>query len=582
MSHSIEYFMWGFQSHFQAAVEFTVERVIGQFARSVDPRVFVIGFLRGGGTRHPICVEPDDVGVAPDDLASVPGRAGELLQADPDRAMWNSDARVHERFLEGLRDRAWRTAVAEVLEGRLGGRFFVTSSVDVEQHRVFVAIGLPKEVVDSFPALTSDRVDDSRIVLTRSLLEASMRHLLSEVVRALYQPDPGSTLGPLVDADEIARVAGEALAMDTAYRADSREPAHGFFGALNRVTTTTYERRTGRGRLLVASPGASGVDRVLMLERPVPMAETRALRKLLETSRGDGLALLTNGSVAYGLGDFNATYDVRTESVFEVVVSGTGSWELCHAKQPLMVVNYGVPSLSEPRVHKSEVENLATRIFGREACRADRLWDLAEAASEAEHGTMLVVSSGAASEASRLQAQALVVEPKRLEPALVKQVTTIDGAVLVDPHGVLAAIGVILDGTATPEGDRSRGARFNSAVRYLSSAPHATMIMLMSEDGMIDLLPKRSPRIRRTDVVEALEGLQEAGALEPVVNAKKFSRALDRVRHLAFYLTAQQCQTVNELVEAHWRRRRDAGANIWIIETPLSPSPSMSDEYFIE
>jgi hypothetical protein len=103
---------------------------------------------------------------------------------------------------------------------------------------------------------------------------------------------------------------------------------------------------------------------------------------------------------------------------------------------------------------------------------------------------MLVVSSEAAAEAARLASQALLVEGVALSPALVRQVTSIDGAVLVDPGGVVIAIGVILDGTASGDGDRARGARYNSAVRYLATAPRSTMIVLVSEDGTLDLLPR--------------------------------------------------------------------------------------------
>lgn len=52
------------------------------------------------------------------------------------------------------------------------------------------------------------------------------------------------------------------------------------------------------------------------------MRETRTIRKLLETSRREGDALLSNGAVAYGLGDIRPSYDPASESVFEVVVSG--------------------------------------------------------------------------------------------------------------------------------------------------------------------------------------------------------------------------------------------------------------------
>jgi DisA bacterial checkpoint controller nucleotide-binding len=195
-------------------------------------------------------------------------------------------------------------------------------------------------------------------------------------------------------------------------------------------------------------------------------------------------------------------------------------------------------------------------------CDSEALWALATAAADAEHGTMLVISERAAKEAARLESQALTVEPTRLDDSLVRQATGIDGAVLVDPSGCCHAIGVILDGTVTGAGDRSRGARYNSAVKYLSSAEDTpTVILLVSEDGMINLLPDLRPRMRRADLEAMLAELREAAA---------------------FYLSPGQIEEVNALRDDHSERRMAEGANIRVIEAPLRPDPEMTDEYLID
>ena len=130
-------------------------------------------------------------------------------------------------------------------------------------------------------------------------------------------------------------------------------------------------------------------------------------------------------------------------------------------------MEFGAPRLPDQQLRRERLDDIASRVFHE--WDSDALWALATAAADAEHGTMLVVSQGAATEAARLVSQALTVEPTRLDDSLVRQVTGIDGAVLVDPSGRCHAIGVILDGTATSGGDRSRGARYNSAVKYLAS-----------------------------------------------------------------------------------------------------------------
>ena len=48
---------------------------------------------------------------------------------------------------------------------------------------------------------------------------------------------------------------------------------------------------------------------------------------------------------------------------------------------------------------------------------------------------------------------------------------------------------VILDGQATTHGDPARGARFNSAVRYVTSAAGKALAVVVSENGFFDVLP---------------------------------------------------------------------------------------------
>ena len=177
------------------------------------------------------------------------------------------------------------------------------------------------------------------------------------------------------------------------------------FDGLNRVATTRYERRVGIGSLLLADARSEHVDRSVTLREPVPIGETRTLRKLLETSSRHGESLLTDGSVVYGLGRQRADYPAASESVFQLLVVGDGVWELHHAGVPLATVQFGAPRLPEQQLRRQRLDDIASRVFGE--CDSDALWALATAAADAEHGTMLVVSESAATEAARLGSQAL-------------------------------------------------------------------------------------------------------------------------------------------------------------------------------
>jgi hypothetical protein len=72
---------------------------------------------------------------------------------------------------------------------------------------------------------------------------------------------------------------------------------------------------------------------------------------------------------------------------------------------------------------------------------------------------------------------------------MVRRVTAIDGAVLLDAERRRHAVGAILDGRATADGRAVRGARWNSALRYVGDMGAPTLAVVVSEDGRVDMVP---------------------------------------------------------------------------------------------
>jgi hypothetical protein len=579
--NTIEQFMWSFQRPFRSSVEFALQKslevVLGETVE--PPTVFLIGLSTEGGQGQPLCVEPEDGPIIPADFDGLHDKANELYHQNPDSHVQFSAEWIHERKHQEFLHRAYGTAISEVLEAKLGPglRFFVGPSAPVEEHLVFTAVGLPDRVLDDTPHLTSTMAD--RYPVTPSLILGTVDEILRLSRRALYEPDPGAGLGIGADSADVAKAAGRALTLSATALAGNLMGSD-LFDGLNRVATTRYERRVGIGSLLLADAGSEHVDRSVTLREPVPIGETRTLRKLLETSSRGGESLLTDGNEVYGLGRQRDGYPAASESVFQVLVVGDGVWELHHAGVALATVQFGAPRLPEQLLRREQLGDICSRVLGE--CDTDALWALATSAADAEHGTMLVISESAAAEAARLESQALTIDPTRLDDSLVRQFTGIDGAVLVDPLGYCHAIGVILDGTATSEGDRSRGARYNSAKKYLASAEgKPTVILLVSEDGMINILPNLRPRIRRADLEAMLDELRDAAAIEPV-HAEQFYKAYRRIEKKAFYLSPGQIDEVNALMTDHWARRRAQGATLWTNEAPLRHDPDMTDEYLID
>lgn len=483
----IELFMWGFQDSFQGAVEGKLQQALAILGLTVEPTVFLIGLLAEGGTRHRLCVQPENGPITPADFGALEDRAAELLADDPDSSADFTAAWITERKHQQARDRAYRGAINEVLEAKLGLRFVTGPPVRVDQHFVYTAVGLPVSAFDDAPHLSSDLAAD-RYPVTRSLVKGVVDAMLDLSAAELHEPNPGADLDFDASPTDLTKAAGIALTNSAVLLAGSH--GSGLFDALNALTNTRYEGRVGVGSLLLALRDTPHVDRELTFVDPVSIRDTRTLRKVLETSTRDGAALLTDGRDVYGLGRPRPDYPAESESVFNLLVTGDGAWELHHGGVALARVEFGAPRLPAQQLQRARFDRVCTEVLGE--YDGDALWTLANAAKGAEHGTMLVISRRAAEEAKRLSSQAIPIEPATLDASLVAKVTSIDGSVLVDPTGDCHAIGVILDGTATTVGDRSRGARYNSAVKYLASTDTPTVILLVSEDGMINLLPKPS------------------------------------------------------------------------------------------
>ena len=103
---------------------------------------------------------------------------------------------------------------------------------------------------------------------------------------------------------------------------------------------------------------------------------------------------------------------------------------------------------------------------------------------------MVVISKGADIEAKRLEKQCIKIKPTYLNSQLVRKVSAIDGAILIEPSTKCHAIGVILDGLASNKGTSSRGARYNSAIRYVELSKYPCLAIVISQDGMVDLVQK--------------------------------------------------------------------------------------------
>ncbi len=551
--------LWPTQHLFRLQVEMELRRALELAAAPMDVVVALVGFPVEGGDDP--TVDPATAPIRPDDVASVPAAAAAMAVPDVDET---ADLRAvlglaSQPSPEDLRRLARARALVEAAGAAPGGAdrtWFAGESAPIGGHDVHVLVGLRTDLLDDLPRLGGT-----------SLLHGIVGEVLRRADLALRQPYPGAERGVLLaTGGEVVRAAARRL-LDRGVPSSQLRPGDRF-DSLNALTALAYEQRPAQGRIVFVD-GTDGAELRVVLADPVDLTSTRAARKLLEVT-DDDLALVVDDGRIVGFG-------TAAEGV-EVVVPARATWELHHAGRPLVRVAFGNPTLPRPLLDRGRFDDVVARTLG--AVDPARLWAVVEAVSEVEHGTAVVFSADAAAEARRLAGQATPVDPVAVDTVDLQRLASIDGALLLDLDGRCHAVAVILDGTAVPGGSPARGARYNSAVRYQASAPPATLVVVVSEDGTVDLVPALEPRIRRQAVTDALEELRHAAAAGSI---ERFARAHNRVAELAFYLSPAQCEEANALFDAQVERRIPGASRDQRYGGPrLAPHPALDDSYFLD
>ncbi|WP_400190604.1 diadenylate cyclase [Hymenobacter sp. B81] len=478
--------MWDYQSLFRVSAQLIAEGVFNLLDRNLRPEVFLVGFAAAREPDEPgaVRLEPPTHRYAAENFRLVKERAV-ALEADTVRdVVYHLHADDHDRSEKmrwyGLVRRATEIELRTLsaAEGRIS---FCSVPVLLNGTLVMVVVQLAADAYYSYYSLNEDPASESR---PPSLLLAVVREVLLECTKALRGSDAEEGR-PLLDRDynELLRAAG---------RRFMHAPAggnHGLYDACNGVAALRHEGDEGRGTMILARRNHPAVVPVLTLEAPVPLRDHRSIRKLLEMSEGR-TALISDATQVFGLGYLVEPTDPAYEPLFTVRFTTHYNWELSHAEHVMMRVVSGTPRLPQRRIDEQYFTQTIRRMWpGMGDATVQTLWELGLKATTQPTGTILIISEGAAQEAQRLSRQCFRVAPRFMTPPVLRLVTNIDGAVLIDPQGTCFAIGAILDGLATEKGDSSRGSRYNSALRYVGSSQYPVLAVVVSEDGWIDLLP---------------------------------------------------------------------------------------------
>ncbi len=482
--------LWPHQTRYYQTAQKLATDLFDALDDELRPRVVLLALpaTEGLATR---CLEPVDCGL---DLREFDGAlkvARRLQQQMP----WPYSERddIAPETLRRRRDsRALRFTAQDILDGLDEGtkyRHLAGLPVLVAGYFVLTVLRFARKPYGAYPSLLPNRFYTDGKPMPSSLLDAALMRFSEESVKALSEAEPGAGfINRPRETEEVLRAAGSAL-LDTPAQALNLDPNTAqLFNTCNTISSLRYEGEGGVGKLLLARRGHPNLAEVFALTCPTPLTDYRAVRKLLEMTTAD-IHLLADGENVYALGRQTGTYEASREDLFTISFLTHYAWELQHNAHVLMRAHYGLPGLARPRLNRARFRRDLSRTFGlTDTRKIERLWEVVLEASRQKSGTILVITTEALAEADRLKLQCTLIEPVPLTPLITRLVTAIDGAVLLDPDGYCYSIGVILDGKATGNGDSARGARYNSAVRYVASSAHPCMAIVVSEDGLLDVL----------------------------------------------------------------------------------------------
>lgn len=550
------------------------KQVLAALGADIEVKILLVGVrLPEVSEGHPVCIEPEDREWDIADFKDVHQISNELFKTHSDHHLFYGDKSSMLDKRENIRLKSVRAAIEQALsrtDQKHGTYSFCGMPVRVGNFHVAPVLQAAQSQIDAFPRLSAPIKFQER-TSTKGLVQALISHLLAEASDILGTKEPGRLFGIFDnDCSGVLRKAGKTLC-DAVSLSLKDVMLQGVFENMNKISELCYEGEAAKGTIIFSPKDLSGPSNNVLLRQPISLDTHKLARKLVEIS-DEHLGCICQGRE--GLIGLRTLSDFGEDSVFRAVFTGHYRWELYVGDTLLMNCAFGVPTVPQPRLTRDEFFSNASRIFlGLTIEQGKALWGAIIAAMDQRHGTMLVVSDEAASESQRLGAQAIPIEPMRLSSALVERISGIDEAILVDRNCECHAFGVILDGIATSTGDPSRGARYNSACRYISSARPPAVCLVFSEDGYVNMVPTLRPQISRREVVNYISRLESLTS----DNYHSTQAWLDDHR---FYLTSEQCEVVNAELSRIHSEPQEVG-EIRLTISKFSPDPEMNEKYYL-
>ncbi|WP_442587999.1 DNA integrity scanning protein DisA nucleotide-binding domain protein [Pedobacter sp. AW31-3R] len=586
--NACDHLIWEHQQHCQISLQLAAEELFNAIDERLSPKIFLIGALITPDRDRPfIVLECPDEEYCVQDFAAI--KQINLQQSllirtadnqEPTGTYDNQENRQQHERLNNL----YVTEIQRALRINDGktNEYFISPPVQIEGYLVYVIAALHKKALNTFYNLSRDRMPSGQKI-SRSLTESMIKVYLEASMNALKAKSQSDFNVLTKSRDELISKAGHDFMVTISTAGQHPNGLHVLFEACNTISSLKYEGAEGLGKMVIARQQHPNVKITMELENPIHIKDFRRMRKFLELA-GNNQMMFSDAVFIYGLCELKGKYNSHDESLFIIHFTKHFHWEVVHKDHVMIAVAFRMPELYSEKIKKEKFYSSLKRVFtGIDRNRMNTLWEVTMEATKQKHGTILAISSDAEREAIRLSSQSFKIKPIKINKELIKQVTSIDGAVLIDTDCTCHAIGVILDGIATDNGDSSRGARYNSAVRYYEymEGSAKTVLVVISEDGTIDLIPDLKHQIRHSVISKHINALEKLSRTDKFLR-KSFHKLMEFFQEHNFYLSDKECLLINKLRRTIEFRHRDNNEGIHIIWNNLVPNKNMNAGYYLK
>jgi len=265
---------------------------------------------------------------------------------------------------------------------------------------------------------------------------------------------------------------------------------------LGELSTQTYEKNITEG-LIYFTSSPDNADFQFEFNNyedygRFDLKNIKLLRKLLElTNTKNEIGIISDTNYIYGIGSIKPDRDY-----YCITFDGDRKWSVFEKDNELISIRNNSLIFINSIISKKAFSLYATKIFPEKKDSDDigAMYNIMKSLIKQKKGTILVIKKNAEEFIKKYQDLCIVITPVKLDEKNVENLSSIDGAIIMDENCICYGFGAVLDGLDTGTGNRARGSRYNSSERFYNLYKNENntdlMVFILSDDGNFNFFPE--------------------------------------------------------------------------------------------